>query len=97
MTYLGGTLRSVRFVPGIANPCVYKHSSLQMALAVHVDDIAIIGDVEELRWFREEMSAHYSCNPEILGPGRDEPKSATYIGSELRWTASGIEYESGSK
>ena len=86
-------LRRLGFAPGVSQPCVFHHPLRDLQLVVHVDDIACLGEPQNLEWFRKELARLVECKASVLGPGDGERLEVNYLGRRIRWTETGIHYE----
>ena len=41
--YVDSLMRELGFLPGVAHPCVYRHTVRDLQVVVHVDDFACLG------------------------------------------------------
>ena len=94
---LCGTLRRLGFVKGKASSCVYTHPQLDIAAAVHGDDITMSGSRQDLEWVKREISKVYEIKTQIMGEGADLPKSVKVLNREMAWTPKGITIEADPK
>ena len=65
-------------------------------MSVHGDDFTATGGKDQLDWFQKWLEDHYELTVGgRLGPGPEDDKDATVPNRVIRWTASGVEYETG--
>ena len=76
-----------------SNSCLYKHDERDIYVNVHVDDFLCLGEKIALEWLHKALSKQFLLKKEILGPDAGESRNVTFLGRELRWTNSGIDYE----
>ena len=89
----GSHLKTLGFVQGRANPCLYHHPGKQLRLLVHGDDYLVTGADADLRWLRREVAKKFEIKSSILGTGEDEEEEVTFLNRVVRYTEHGIEYE----
>ena len=83
------------FVQGVACPCVFYHPVKLLYCSVHGDDFTTIGPKHQLDWFEKALSDKYELTKGgRLGPGPSDDKEGRILNRIIRWTPSGIEYES---
>ena len=61
-------LRSLDFKPGVSSPCLFYHEGRDIRLTMHVDDLMLTGEEEDLVWFRTELEKSFQCKSQMLGP-----------------------------
>ena len=49
-----------------------------------MDDFLASGDKRELLELRKELKKRFECDGELLGPGEDEARSASFLGMKIR-------------
>ena len=71
------TMIELRFIPGVACPCVFWHESRSLVSSVHGDDFTTAGSKPNLGWFEAALDAKYELRKGgIIGPGKDEHRRA---------------------
>ena len=78
-------------------PCVYTHREKEMMVVTHVDDFLCSGSKSDLKWLHDSLSQEFELKAEMMGPGPDEVKEATFLGRTIRLTSEGYELESDRK
>ncbi len=69
-------LEGVGFRQGRSTPCAFRHVDRDLRIVVHGDDFTILGNVKELDWFRERISARFEVKFRgRLGPEIGDDKS----------------------
>ena len=87
-------LESAGFKSGVASPCIFINEDKQIRVVVHGDDFTILGDPEQLDWFRNKISDKFEVKFRgRLGPGVDDDKSIRILNRVITWTNEGIQYE----
>ena len=84
-------MESIGMVRGVASPCVFFNEERQLRAVVHGDDFTIVGNEEQLDWFRRMISERY----EVKFRGRISPndsgeKSIRILNRVVTWTSEGI-------
>ena len=74
-------------------PGVFKHGERNLEIIVHVDDLLVTGQRNQLQWLKDELSQRFDMNTMFLGPDRGDAKETQYLGRILRWTNEGITLE----
>ena len=64
--HLSDSLRALGFKASKLNPGLFYHPSKKMELAVHVDDLFIIGLRKVLQWVKAELEKIYMVNVKPL-------------------------------
>ena len=65
-----------------------------MRAVIHGDDFTLLGDKENLMWFRSQVSKRFEAKFRgMIGPEKNDSKEITILNRTVRWTARGIEYE----
>ena len=77
------------------NPGMFYHPSTKMDLAVHVDDLFIIGRKEVLQWLKAELEKVYMVTGEFFGP--EDKRKVSYLGRTIEWKEDGIHWTHGQK
>ena len=68
-----------------------------MSLVAHVDDILTIGEEENLKWLKKELSRVFTLKSKVTGPDQDDDKETTFLGRRLHWTLGGLTWEADEK
>ena len=64
---------------------------------MHGDDFLVVADEAGLRWLEAQLKAKYEIKASMLGPDSSMAQEIRYLNRTLRWTTTGIDYESDSK
>ena len=82
--------RDIGFNSGIASPCVFKHKTRRLWLAVHGDDLALLGSDEDLDWFEKEIKAKFEVKVRgRLGPGANDLEFIRILNRIVEWSQDG--------
>ena len=65
----------------------------ELRLILHVDDLLVAGDRDDLMWLRETLNGYFENRAEILGDGEGEIGEIKYLNRRIKWAADGISYE----
>ena len=90
-------LESLGFDSCVTSHCVDFHSKRDIRVVTHVDDFAVTGSLEELKWFEKCISKEFEVKSEILGPGINELKEVKFLGRIIKWKKDGLTYEADPK
>ena len=91
---LGNTLKDMGFVSSQLHPGVYHHPVKDITVVAHVDDLLCGGRQVDLEWLRTEMQKKYLIKGKLI---QRIGESVNFLGRELRWAASGLEWIHGHK
>ena len=82
------------FAQGAATPCNFWHQERNLRTTVHGDDFSTAGAKCDLGWFGGEMRRHYECTIQPrMGPGPEDANDGLVLNRVVRWTETGLEYE----
>ena len=90
----GDFMAEAGFEIGKASPCIFIHRDRGLRVVVHGDDFTILGDEQQLNWFRQRIKTRFEvkCRGRIGGDEGDD-KSIRILNRIVTWTEAGIEYE----
>ena len=77
---LGKTMIELAFRPVVSTPCLYCHSSLDVRVVGHVDDLMCVGPRIGLDTFLAKLMSIYDLTPTVLGPGPGEEQEGKFLG-----------------
>ena len=82
------------FERGGSCPCIFRHTSRPICVIVHGDDFVILGDDEQIDWFKGRMNTAYQCK-EVgrIGPEEGDAKSMRLLNRIIEWREDGIHLE----
>jgi hypothetical protein len=99
-------LRSLGFLSGASNPCLFYHPQKELQALVHGDDYAIVGEDAELNWIESEIRKEFEIKTTRFGPGSHrrgrqaapvgpvgEKSEVSILGRILEWRDEGITFE----
>ena len=86
-----GYMKQIGFTQGIASPCNFQLSSMELSITVHGDDFLITGPLSSIKWFQMKMRAKYEIKSTILGPEEECEKEISILGRIIRWGKDGLE------
>lgn len=87
-------MEGIGFVRGRATPCAFWHEGRDVRVVVHGDDFTVLGDEEQLDWFRTKIAERFEVKFRArLGPGERDDKTVRILNRIVTWTEEGIEYE----
>ena len=81
------------FEPSRTTACVYINKSTGVKAVAHVDDFLLTGGRVELKRLQKELQECFAVDVDIVGPASEEVQSASFSGSLVRWTDTGLEIE----
>ena len=82
------------FTQGKATPCMFYHKERQLRLVVHGDDFTILGNEENLDWFRKAIQETFEVTIRgRIGPSPRDSKSIKLLNRVIEWNDQGITYE----
>ena len=84
---LAGHLTELGFEHEILNQCLFRQVTLQVRLAVHVDDLMIVGSKEAVHMCHNQISTRLT-----LTMAKVDASGMTYLGRKLRKTTTGYEF-----
>ncbi len=92
---MGFRLHQVHELNRLASPCTFYHNFRDIRAVVHADDFAMLGNCQELDWFKSriESKLEIKCK-ERMGEREGDMKSIRILNRIVTWTPDGIEYES---
>ena len=62
-------------------------------MVAHVDDLLVLGNVENLLGLKRKLQEKFEVDGEILGPHRDGVTEVAFLRRTIRWTRGGLEWE----
>ena len=84
-------MESIGFKRGDAVPCLFNHPKKALKIAVHGDDFTILGDEEDLNWFKKKISEKFEIKFRgRIGPSSKDEKSIRLLNRVFEWTEEGI-------
>ena len=86
-------LRSLGFLQGLSNPCVFYNSERGIRTIVHGDDYVSTGGETKLLWLRDQLAGKFEIKWELIGPEEKDKKEARILNRVVRFTPAGIEWE----
>jgi len=72
---------------------VYIHRVRDLRVVTHVDDFLVAGEIQHLKWLREELEKTYDLKVQIAGWQPGDSRELSFLGRTIRLTNSGIELE----
>ena len=84
------TMVQLGFVAVQSTPCLYYHAKSGVRVVGHVDDLMCVGSKTSLVKFLDDLKKKYQLTAKILGPGKDEVRSGTFLGRRIGWEAGGL-------
>ena len=91
-------LESIHFVKGKASPCMFFNEHRNLRLAIHGDDITLLGLIDDLTWFQAEIKKKVETKIRgVISPEPNDDKSIRILSRVIEWTDRGIEYEAGQR
>ena len=72
-------LEGIKFERGVAHPCVFYHRNYDLHAVVHGDDFTVLGNEENLNWFRNNIQEQLKSNSE--GGWARAPAMISQLGS----------------
>ena len=92
--FAAAQLEALGFVRGMASPCVFRHTSRDLAVVLHGDDFVFAGADADLDWAHRELEVKMLLKRVgTLGGDPHDMKEIRVLNRVLRWTAWGIAYE----
>ena len=71
------------------------HKLKNLATSVHDNDFTTVGPKVELDWLETRLESTYELRMGgRLGPGKDDAKEILVLSRAVRWSDTGLEYES---
>ena len=82
------------FAMGGASLFVFKHSSRPLWVVVHGDDFVILGDDDQIKWFKGQMDTVYTCKMVgKTGPEPGDQKAMRLLNRVVEWGRDAIYLE----
>ena len=86
--HIAGVLRKGGFEESPTAVGLFRHTTRQVLIAAHVDDVLATGTPEDLCWLRDTFAAEYELKSTMLGP--DFAKEGFFLKRRLQWSDSGL-------
>ena len=87
-------MQDLGFTRGQASSCVFYHQGLNIRTVIHGGDFTLLGNAEDLDWFRTHISCKYSASSGgSLGPRRGNDKCVRILNMIIQWEDDVIMYE----
>ena len=83
------TMIMLGFRPVVSTPCLYYHSSLDVLVVGHVDDLMCVGSPSGLNIFLAKLMSIYDFTLTFLGPGPGDEQEGTFLGRSICWRSYG--------
>ena len=83
------TMIKLGFRPVVSTPCLYCHSSLDVRVVGHVDDLICMGPRIGLDTFLAKLMSIYDLTSTFLG-GLDEEQEGKFLGRSICWRSYGL-------
>ena len=84
------TMIKLGFRPVVSTPCLYCHSSLDVLVVGHVDDLMCVGPRIGLDTFLAKLMSIYDLTSTFLGPGPGEEQEGKFLGRSICWRSYGL-------
>ena len=84
------TMIKLGFRPVVSTPCLYCHSSLDVLVVGHVDDLMCVGPRIGLDTFLAKLMSVYDLTSTFLGPGPGEEQEGKFLGLSIWWRSYGL-------
>ena len=92
--FAAGAMKALGFTRGRASPCVYHHKLRGLTCVVHGDDFTTLGTDRKLKWFHQQIQAHFEIKIRgIMGSGKDDVKEMRILNRIVRRTHEGFFWE----
>ena len=85
---MASSLKSLGFETCPTAPGLFRHSTRNLILACHVDDVIASGKSTDLFWLRDSLTGRYDLKSSMLG--RNFENSGRFLKRTIRWTENGI-------
>ena len=92
-TKYGETLEQAGIVQGRSSACLFYHKAKDVAVMVHADDFAAVGEPKYLAETEAALSKEYKIKTEMLGANEGDVKEIKVLNKIIRLTDSGLEPE----
>ena len=76
---------------------VYIHRDRDVRVVTHVDDFLVAGEIQHLKWLRDELEKTYELKVRIAGWQSGDSREVGSLGRTIRLSNSGIELEGDDK
>ena len=86
-------LLKLGFTKGASSPCTFYHAERKIATAVHGDDFASGGSLEDLQWMDKRPKEYFELKTDIMGAGPSLEKELRLLNRNIRWTDKGATWE----
>ena len=74
------------FEMGKTGPCLFHHKQKNLKTVIHGDDFTILGEEEELKWFKGKMEGVYEIKDKgTLGPEANDQKEVRVLNRVIEW------------
>jgi len=81
------------FKMGKTNSCIFFHPERQIRTMVHGDDFVSVASQENLAWLKGVLEGKFETKTIVIGPDKNDCKSARVLNRIISYTDEGIEYE----
>ena len=78
-------------------PCLFHNAATGVCLIAHVDDLLLVGAQRELKSLKMDLQKEYEVDGHVLGEGEGCIAETRFLGRRLRFTPTGLEWESDPK
>ena len=79
-------MESVGFKRGKSSPCVFHHPARNVRAVIHGDDFTILGNAQDLDWFRRCIGERYEVKYRgRLGPEEGDDKAIIIPNRVVEW------------
>ena len=82
-------LLSLGFEKGRASRCNFLHKGRDIRLTVHVDDLLVVADAEQLAWLDVKLRQQYDMKSEVLCPEANMKQEVRILNRTIRWRRKG--------
>ena len=84
-------MESVGFCKGKSTPCLFYHEQRNIRVVVYGDDFTVLGNTEQLDWFRKQIAKRYEVKFKArLGGDKSDDKAVFLLNRPIQWDENGI-------
>ena len=94
---LGNFMQGLGFTKGRVSWCRYHHQEIDMAAAVHGDDVTIVGTETQARWLKAEFEKEYEMKSQHTSNSLGLAKEGSILNRKVVWTPQGFHIDADSR